>query len=55
MGVPLNSEIIHFNRIFPYKLSILGYPDVWTPPTWQADVDASCNSSAVLSVPDSQS
>ena len=25
-------EIIHFNRIFPFKQSILGYPHWWKPP-----------------------
>ena len=25
-------EIIHFNRIFPYKPSLLGYPHFWKPP-----------------------
>ena len=30
MRVPL--VIIHFNRIFPYKPSIVGYPHLWNPP-----------------------
>ena len=30
MGVPL--VIIHFNEIFHYKPSILGYPQFWKPP-----------------------
>ena len=30
MGVP--PKIIHFNGIFPYKPSILGYPHLWKPP-----------------------
>ena len=25
-------QIIHFNRVFHYKLSILGYPYFWKPP-----------------------
>ena len=29
MGVP---QLIHVNRIFPYKSTILGYPHLWKPP-----------------------
>ena len=36
MDVSKNSgfspQIIHFNRVFPYKLSILGYPYFWKHP-----------------------
>ena len=35
MGVSENSgtpQIIHFNRVFHYKPSILGYPYFWKPP-----------------------
>jgi hypothetical protein len=32
-------QIIHFDRIFHYKPSILGYPHLWKPPTMY-----SCNS-----------
>jgi hypothetical protein len=29
MGAP---QLIHVNRIFPYKSTILGYPHLWKPP-----------------------
>ena len=33
-STPKSSILIHFNGIFPYKPSILGYPHLWNPPYW---------------------
>ena len=35
-------QIIHFNRVFHYKPSILGYPYIWNPPYSSIYIDFFC-------------
>ena len=41
-GTPGTPKIIHFNRIFHYKPSILGYPHLWKPPYQHHCMGQSC-------------
>ena len=36
-------QIIHFNRVFHYKPSILGYPYFWKHPYQKSKTDTRCN------------